>query len=125
MNTELREEIIRELGKVRAPAKVARNLGVDIRVVLPIADELSGRPRILHEEQHDGMGRPELRAFFVARKKAWEAWDNTLAEVAEARARYEAGTHTLATGRDGQWLILYSIPLLHLDPRPHYFSLGD
>jgi len=121
-SSELRNEIIAELRKVRAPSKVARNLGIDIRLVLPIADDLSGTPRVLREEQFGGFGRPELRDFIAGRKRAHETWDNEEPTIAEARANYEAGTHDMATGRDGDWLILYSIPQRRVTPRPDYFQ---
>ncbi len=120
----IRDEIIAELRKVRAPAKVARNLGVDIREVLKVADEIGGATRATRPEQFDGNGRPELLEFFVARKRAHVAWDNTIPEIAAARAAYEAGTHDMVTGRDGDWLILYSIPLRWpANNRTHYFKL--
>lgn len=122
MNIELRDEIIAELRKYRAPAKVARNLGIDVRIVLPIADELSGSPRILRQEQHGGYGKPELREHLVGRKKAWEVWDNDEAQIAAARAAYEAGTHDMFTARDGDWLLLYSVPQQKVTPRPDYFK---
>jgi hypothetical protein len=119
---EIRDEIIFELRKVRAPAKVARNLGIDIRHVLPIADELAGQPRALRQEVHDGHGRPELRDMLVARKLAHDVWNNDDPAIAGARAAYEAGSHDMATGRDGQWLLLYSIPQRKPTPRPDYFQ---
>jgi hypothetical protein len=92
ITAELRYEIIQELRKVRAPSKVARNLGVDIRLVLPIADELAGTPRVVREEIYGGFGRPEVREHLVGRKRAHESWDNSDPKIAAARAAYEAGT---------------------------------
>lgn len=122
LTPELREDIIRELRKFRSPSKVAKNLGLDIRLILPIADELSAAPRVVRSEQFDGMGRPELAPYIVGRKKAWDRWDNQDPLIAQARADYEAGTHDMITGRDGDWLILYSIPVLKKKPRPNYFT---
>lgn len=121
VTAELRHEIITELRKVRAPGKVARNLGVDISTVLAIKDEFVGTPRIIREEQNGGFGRPGLRPFLVGRKRAWESWDNSDLLIAKARADYEAGTHDMVTDRDGDWLILYSIPQQRVTPRPDYF----
>jgi hypothetical protein len=121
VTSELRQEIIVELRKVRAPAKVAARLGIDIRLVLPIKDELADTPRIIREELHGGYGRPELQDFLVGRKKAWEGWDNSDAQIAKARSDYEAGTHDMMTGRDGDWLLLYSVPQQRITPRPDYF----
>ena len=119
---ELREDIVRELRKFRSPSKVAKNLGLDIRVVLPIADELSAAPRTVRTAQYDGYGHPDMAKFAVGRKKAWEKWDNTEPAIAKARADYEAGTHNMMTGRDGDWLILYSVPQRKVTPRPNYFA---
>lgn len=122
ISPEIKQEIIRELRKVRAPSKAARNLGLDIRVVLPVADELSGEPRVLRQEAYGGYGRPELRDFAVGRKRAHEVWNNDDPMIAVARAAYEAGTHDMMTGRDGDWLILYSVPQRKVTPRPDYFQ---
>lgn len=121
MNTDIEAEIVSELRKVRAPAKVARNLGVDLRLVLEVSDRIGGATRSSRGETFDGEGRPELRDMAVARKRAYQVWDNTDPAVAAARAAHEAGTHTMATGRDGDWLILYLIPQKTVTPRPDYF----
>ena len=119
---EQRQEIERALIKLRSPSKVMRATGYDLRDILPIHDEISERPRIMREEQHGGYGRPELRDCLVARKRAHESWDNTSPDIAEARANYEAGTHDMCTGRDGDWLLLYSIPQKKVTPRPDAFK---
>lgn len=118
---DLKQEIITELRRVRAPAKVARNLGLDLALVLQVSDEIGGVRRTSRAEQYEGWGRPELRDFVVDRKRAYQAWDNTIPNIATARANYEAGTHEMCTGRDGDWLILYSIPRDRVAPRPDYF----
>ena len=122
MTSELKTEIELELRKVRAPGKVSRNLGIDIRLVLEVADELAGTPRRVREEIYDGYGRPDIRQYLVGRKRATDVWDNTNPTIAAARAAYEAGTHDMATGRDGDWLLLYSIPQRKVTPRPDYFK---
>lgn len=121
MTPEIRAEIIAGLRKLRSPSKVSRMLGIDLREILPIADELSGTPRVVRQEAHGGYGRPELREFLVARKRAHESWDNSVPAIAAARLDYELGTHNMATGRDGDWLLLYSIPNRKPVPRPDYF----
>lgn len=121
MTPELRKEIEIELRKVRAPAKVARNLGISLVDVLIVSDDIGGISRHIRPATYDGEGRPELRQFMMARKRANVPWDNDEPAIAEARRRYEAGTHTMCTGRDGEWLILYSIPLRKRDPKPDYF----
>lgn len=122
ISEDLRNEIIAGLRKLRSPSKVSRQLGIELRTILPIADELAGTPRVVREEQHGGYGKPELREFLLARKRAHETWDNNLPTIAAARLAYEAGTHDMFTGRDGDWLLLYSKPQKKVTPRPDYFK---
>jgi hypothetical protein len=122
LNIELRQEIIGELKKVRAPAKAARNLGVDLKLVLQVSDEIGGLSYFNREERWDGEGRPELRQYAVAKKRAYQVWDNNDPAIAAARAAYEAGTHDMRTGRDGNWLIMYLVPQRKVTPRPGYFT---
>lgn len=70
----------------------------------------------------DGFGDPEKKKFLAARSLATESWDNSLHEVSQARRKFEEGTHGLNIGRDGPWLLLYSIPQAVKTPRPNYFA---
>lgn len=72
--------------------------------------------------EHDGFGKPEFRRYLAARSLAAGSWDNKRPEVAEARAKFEAGTHNMITGRDGPYLLLYLFPRAVLQPRPNYFT---
>lgn len=121
LSDQIRDEIARDLRKTRAPSRTAKNLGYPIKMVLQVADEDS-EPRSRHIERHGGLGRPEMQQYAVARKKAWQTWDNDSQEVSDARVAYEAGTHIMATGRDGDWLIMYMIPQSKPTPRPNYFQ---
>lgn len=122
LSREVWEEIATDLRKTRgATSRTAKNLGYDIRLVLQVA-EAENEPRIVREEKYGGLGRPELRDYAVARKKAWQVWDNTQPALAKARAEFEEGSHEMVTGRDGDWLILYSIPRRVPLPRPDYFQ---
>lgn len=75
--------------------------------------------------QTSDYGRPDLKAYFVARKKADAGWDNRDPEIMVARARYEAGTHTLVQGRYADSIILYAIPFKVRAPQPGYFRPID
>jgi len=121
LTKEVRDEIAADLLKTRAPSRTAKNLGYSIQLVLEVAEEES-RPRSRYTERFGGLGRPELARYTVARKRVWDlGWDNKSGSISKARADYEAGTHEMATGRDGEWLILYSIPRTKVEPRPNYF----
>jgi hypothetical protein len=121
LTPDIRDEILRDLRKTRAPARTSKNTGYAIRLVLQVQEE-DNHPRPFREEKYGGLGRPELQGFTVARKRPWELWDNNSEAVFAARAQYEAGTHEMTTGRDGDWLILYSIPRKKIAPhRMGYF----
>lgn len=120
LTPEIWEEIKADLRKTRAPSRTARNLGYGIHLVLQVQNEES-QPRTTREERYGGMGHPDVERFTVARKKVTSPWNNFDPDIAEARQRLEDGTHTMCTGYDGEWAILYSIPLKKLDPKPGYF----
>lgn len=121
LTPEIRDEILHDLRKTRAPARTSRNTGYPIRLVLQVHEEDS-QPRTVRQEIYGGYGRPEVQQFIVARKRAWEVWNNEDNDIATARNMYEAGTVEMCTGRDGDWLILYAIPRQHRDPnRAGYF----
>jgi len=119
--SDIRSEIFRSLLRTRSPFRTAKDTGYNIRMVLQVHEEESG-PKSSYEERHGGFGPQEKRQFSVARKKAWASWDNNLPEVARARQAYEEGTVELATGRDGDYTILYAFPRKHITPRPGYFN---
>jgi hypothetical protein len=124
ISNELREEIAADLRKTRAPSRTAKNLGYSIRLVLAVAEQ-ENQPRTQRKEHNGGLGNPDVFKYTVARKRVVDNWDNNTPEIAEARRSYEAGTHTLATGYDGEFAILYAIPLKRADPKPRYFTLGE
>ena len=121
-------EVIACYQRLRSPFRVAGKLGMGTARVLqiladnPLAASLSTVSACV--ETHGGFGRPELVQYTVARKRPTPAWENDSPEIRLARKNYEAGTHELATGRDGDWLILYSIPRRAVAPgRSTYFSV--
>lgn len=107
-----------------SPFRTASALGVPIEEVMEEVKKLTEKQGA-GKQQFDGFGKPELREHLVGRRKAMSAgWDNTDPEIAAARAAHEAGTHVMTTGRDGPWLLLYSIPRKGKpQPAPRYFSL--
>lgn len=116
-----KQEVIREYIRLRHPSKVAKKLGYSVRDILPIIDDFNA-VRGVRQERFGGLGPEHLRKYAVARKNVLQTWDNDDLAIARAREAYEAGTHTMCTGRDGDWLILYSIPLRKRDPKPNYFQ---
>ncbi len=121
LTPEIREEVLRDLRKTRAPTRTSKNTSYPIRLVLQVQEE-DNHPRTVREERYGGFGRPEIQQYTVARKRAWETWNNEDNDIATARNMYEAGVVELATGRDGDWLILYAFPRKKREPnREGYF----
>lgn len=124
MADQLKTDILEEYAKHGSLFRTARNLKVEVIYVKQIVDaQPSEVAPDLSECRWDGFGDPEKADFLVARMPATEVWDNTIPEVAEARQRFEEGTHNMATGRDGPYILLYSFPRHTKRPQPNYFSL--
>lgn len=115
-----KREILQSLLRTRSPHKTAKKTGYDISVVLQVYDA-ERNPHPPRKERWGGDGRPDLRQYLVAKKNAWEEWDNNDPAVRELREDYEAGVRLMATGRDGNWLLLYGIPAITVTPRPGFF----
>lgn len=122
LTPEVEAEIIAVYKRTRSPFKTATETGVDVAVVWKVVDQNKDKLSSF-EERHGGRGRPEIERFMVAARRCSEReWDNASPAIASARADYERGTHIMATGRDGQWLLLYSFPRRGpREPRPNYF----
>lgn len=119
---EIEAEILRAYNlnpKRTSPFRIARDVGATTGEVIGV----------LKRNQEPGtytgdVTRVELVPFIVASRRATEAgWDNTDEAIIRARAAYEAGTHDMATHREGPWLHLCSIPVHRKRrARPGYFS---
>lgn len=122
LSPEIIAEVLQVFRQTRSPFKTSDKTGVPIKKVFDLI-EANKEQLAAARERHGGEGRPELRAFIVARRKVTQlGWDNKAQVIAQAREDFEAGTHLLATGRDGGWLILYSIPRQGKpEPKPDYF----
>ncbi len=120
----LNDDIREEFAKHHSIFKTARALKISLDRVTTIV----GQDNFQTERQpprYGGRGRPELEKYIVSTKNATDSWDNSVAELRQARARYEAGTHEMCSGRDGDTIILYCIPRAVVEPRPNYFKHGD
>jgi hypothetical protein len=122
---EVKAEIVAQFERNRqrfSPFRTSTALGIQVKDVLEVIAELK-EPQARALERNGGYGREELRPFLVARRTAMTSgWDNTQPEIRKARENYELGTHDMATGRDGPWLLLYSFPVVFPEPRPNYFN---
>lgn len=123
LTPEIEVEIVTKYRQTRSPFKTADAVGVSVSEVFQVIDSNPDSSPGALEERYGGLGRPNMQKYTVARRRAADRqWDNTDTAIAQARENYEKGTHLLATGRDGQWLILYSIPRVgRADPQQDYF----
>ena len=122
LTPEQQAEVLAEYRRVKSPFKVATNLGLNVADVWEIIDA-NPDAAVQSQERWNGEGRPDLRPYFVAQTKCSDRWDNDDPGVALARERVCAGTHTMATHRDGAVKFLCSIPLKRkVRPNPDYFK---
>ena len=99
--------LIQEELKTRDPRTVARSLGIPLSHILVVP------PPSRHDPvSEDGLGRQELRQYLVSRKSVRDPkWPDEDAEKIElARDLYDDGIVEVCQGRDGNWMLLYSIP---------------
>ena len=121
--SDLVNDIKEEFQKHQSLFKTAKQLGVNVDYVHNIVKDLVVEKKPVGESTvWDGYGDPEKRKYLVARSRASGSWDNTLEEVIEARKKYEAGTHLMALGRDGPYLLMYLFPAMIKKPKPGYFT---
>jgi hypothetical protein len=120
--SDLDKDILEEYSKHHSLFKTARKFDVQVDYVSELvkSQKVEELPDV-STCSFEGFGDPNKKKFLVARNLAKESWDNGRPEVADARAKYEAGTHDMATGRDGPWLLLYSFPRAVARPHPNYF----
>jgi len=125
---EIEADVLRIFGanpKRFSPSKTSRQVGCSTGEVIDIVRR--NRHFVTDGNEHNsGAGREDLQPFIVASRRVSDrGWNNDDPAVASARASFCAGTHTMATHRDGPWLHLCLIPLRILaKPNLSYFKLG-
>lgn len=121
--SELDKDIRDEYATHRSLFKTARKFDVTVEYVNSVVQsQVVEQTPDMSTCEFEGFGDPEKKRFLVARSLAAGSWDNKRPEVADARAKFEAGTHNMATGRDGPYLLLYLFPRAVPQPRPNYFT---
>lgn len=122
---EIEKEILAEYRKNPqrfSPFRTASAVGASIDQVFAVVDA-NKESAAKSDESHGGYGKPNLRRYLIARKKGMTSgWNNDDPKIKAARDGLEEGTNTMVTGRDGTWILLYSIPLKTVRPRPNYFA---
>lgn len=119
MQMEMSKEraILAQIGKGKRPTAISEQLGVPLTEVIEI---YKGRVGTGSRE----IGREELRPYIVAVTVAGQAWSpRDRKAILSARMRYDQGLDEMCTGRDGAFLILYSIPRIkRVEPRGYFFG---
>lgn len=100
-------------------SRVARRLALPYSIVLKIAG--ATQSSTAYSETNGGYGPIHKRQFLVTRKKVTEAWDNEEPKLKKVRKEYNEGLVELATGRDGDWILLYRFPRQKVVAERNYF----
>jgi hypothetical protein len=74
-----------------------------------------------------GWGRPSMHPYIISRRSVtWAKWPAEDAQrLYEHRKLHDEGKMTMCQGRDGEWIIQYSIPNDMPVRRDTYFFSGD
>lgn len=112
-------------------SKVARALGIDYHALKDRQMRLASANRStgLHPatgpipEDISSLGRPGFQHNVVAVKPQGGVWPAQFAAaLAEARQKFDAGTHEMFQTSDNGWVVQYLIPRLKPTSKRRYFS---
>jgi hypothetical protein len=125
----LNELIELELLKTNNPSAVARRFGLNYQTMLMRHKKMQGRVGInetVVPEPEDirELGKEGMKEFVVAiRRTSVGEWPSKFKDViADARSKYDAGTHEMFTGRCNGWFVLYCQPRVFPVRRRTYFA---
>ena len=124
----IEEELKRTGGNI---SKVARGLGLDYFALKERQQRLASQARVtgIHPatgpvpENISALGRAGFQHNVIAAKRQGDAWPERFsAAIADARTKFDAGTHEMFQTSDNGWVVLYLIPRLKSAGRRHFFS---
>lgn len=112
-------KILEALQTSRNPHEIAEALDVkvaDVRTVM----------RNCELEDLPGWGNPKLQPWIISRRRAWEgSWPTRhAARLSDHKRMHDQGTTTMCQGRDGDYIIQYSILSRRPIKRAAYFFGG-
>ena len=100
-------------------------MAVRLSVAMPVLAAPNPTPVARRRAPPAEIGQPNLRKYTVSTRNCqtplWPSQDYE--KIATARRKYEAGTHEMCQGRDGEWFILYLIPRNKRVAPRRFFSL--
>lgn len=105
--------------KTKNPFDIAEALNITVREA---RNRLRQTPEYL-----EGWGRESMHPYIISRRHVqWAKWpDEDLQRLYEHKKLHDEGKVTMCQGRDGDWLIQYSIPNNPPVRRGAYFFAGD
>lgn len=122
-NDQILEELKGHNGNLSA---VARALGLDyhaLRTRFPQSYESFKTPSGPEPLNIKNLGREGVQQYVVAVKKAGQGWpDKYSAVIADARKKFDAGTHEMFQSNNEGWVVQYLIPYLIPRPKRTFFS---
>jgi hypothetical protein len=122
-NDQILEELKAHGGNISA---VARALGIDYHALktrfpqqyAPLKTPTGPEPSDIRT-----LGKPALSAYVIAVKKAGHAWPEKYdAAIADARLKFDAGTHEMFQSNNEGWVVQYLVPHLIPQPKRQFFS---
>lgn len=122
VSPETRAMILEDMAK---PFPDLRRISTAYGIPIAIIRSLEEQPKSSEfSEKYGGLGRPELRPYIISRRLVttyWPAADRVIFE--KHHQLYDLGFVEMCQGRDGDWIIQYSIPrLIPAMDRTPYFS---
>lgn len=126
-NNDIRESYRRHGGNL---SKVAKELNLTLnacRQAFPTTPVVMVKPfddDVLQPDRNT-LGRPHLREFIVSVRHCHTNWpEEDRAALQKARQHFDAGTHQMVQGRDGQWIIQYCWPKTQpTTPDPYFYGV--
>jgi len=128
LENQLIEEALRESNNNLS--LVARSLGISYHALKDRAERVAPTydvsfPRATTPEPDDitTLGKPGLERYVIAVKPRGSAWSTKYdAVIADARKKFDAGTHDMFQGSYQGWVVQYLIPLMHVRRPCRFFA---
>lgn len=113
------------------PSEAARYAGVDFSLVRELLEPPAARrfQTAMGPEPEDirTLGRDGHQKHVIAVKRAGSSWPTRFNEViADARRKFDAGTHEMFQSNDDGWVVQYLIPHKNpVAPRAFFSTMGS
>jgi hypothetical protein len=128
LSTLIEEELKRTHGNI---SKVAHALGLNYHALKERQQRFASQARAtgVHPatgpvpENISALGRPGFEHNVIAVKRQGGSWSSQFAAaIADARQKFDAGTHEMFQTSDNGWVVQYLIPRLHPTQKRRFFS---